>query len=242
MSNGDIDSEFFDTDKLQSEVFLGRIVESDIREGTVGKLVGETVWYLEIENISREMTFNFSKELVPSHGKNSLWTRELVAFKNIGITINKKVIRELKGRYFWFMVHDITFKDREGNERVITRNFFEPVGIPSEEEVNKVLAKRGLATELEEEETLPWEEEKPVEKQPEQESQPQNIGIPESIEPLVMSLIDGKTHEEFMEDAKTFDELKDYLEVLRNKTAIAELIVKKKLGIKNNRYYLKETP
>lgn len=244
MPNGEIDSDFFDPDQLTSERMLGQIIASQIREGTIGKLAGETIWYFEVENISREMTFNFSKELLPAKGPNALWTLMLLAFKNIGISITRSEIPKLKGRYFWFNVHDITYKDKEGKEKTSTRNFCEPVGIPTQEEIQKALAKRGLAPVEGEskDDSVPWKgDDEPTEKASEEEKKdsPPARKLPENAAALVLSLIDGNTHEQFMEQVKEFAELLPYMGVLQDKTGIAELIVDKKLGLKDGKYFTK---
>ncbi len=144
-----IPDEMFDLSRLKSERFLGKIHKCRIQEGSLPWSAGQLIWYLEVENLSRPFPWgNVAKEIKPMRGSNTLWTRLIEAFNNIGIDINPATMKAQEGRILWFEMSDLRL-----GERVI-KNFIYPVGVPTSEEIEQTLSLRGIDVPNEDPESL----------------------------------------------------------------------------------------
>lgn len=127
-----IGSDFFDLDQLGVEKFIGEVVQSCQKESDKDYNKGESVWYLEVKNLTREMKFNYSKNIPPKKGRNSAWVKVIKAFASVGDKLGPTNLESIQGKTYWFHLVDQEFQI-EGETRS-SRLFF-PVSIATPEDL-----------------------------------------------------------------------------------------------------------
>ena len=135
-----IDNSFFDTSEFGSEKFLGRIIACAIKPGRDdGFNAGKPVLYIEVENLSRSMTWNPNKEINPSKAKGGQWALMVQAFKDCGIDLNPITIPQQVGKVFWFNQKDLDYGvNKNTGKQMVSKNFFYPVQIATDLDVEAV--------------------------------------------------------------------------------------------------------
>ena len=133
-----------DPDQITKERFIGKVVKFEQIKASDAPLEltnpSEHVLWLEVENLSRIMTFNYSCIYnLPDPAKGFSKTNKLIAtllapLKKLGITAKEP--KELVGTVLWWERHDV-----ELSPNFIAKNAMEPVAIPTPEEVQEAEAR-----------------------------------------------------------------------------------------------------
>jgi hypothetical protein len=143
-----IDNSFFNKDEFGSDRFIGKIVRLDIGPSRWDS--ERQVLHMEVENLSRRMTFNFEKEISPSKRRPSGWTLVIEAFSNVGCDLNPSNLASLVGRTFWFVQKDVELgqrknKDTGATEPMVIKNLLLPTKVATEQDLWEALKEQAAA-------------------------------------------------------------------------------------------------
>jgi hypothetical protein len=150
----DIHPGAFDTTQFDREEFFARLTsrwqlpsEALLERRDPSRPAPTTVWYLEWENLSRPMPFNFSREVVPPAAGQSLrdstWKRHLDAFARAGAPVRSPSdIPRLDGMIFYVERRDLVFGRGRDGEEMVARNVVLPLRIATPEEIQKLERER----------------------------------------------------------------------------------------------------
>ncbi len=139
MSDLFIPEDFFDTESMGTERFVGKILQSKIAAGTRDHNAGQAVWFLEVENMSRQMKFNYTKEIKPSKSKTSTWFMLLNGFKELGVNLSPATVSMIEDQIYWFEIKDMKLGNMEA------KNVLIPVGIATEQDLADIARQRAAA-------------------------------------------------------------------------------------------------